>query len=121
MVRPITRYEDSDEEEGQGDKDKENNANSSNANTAGETVEEAMEKMFEEEEKKEEETKEKDDDDDDGGGDKVFPIFRRSSVRTGLRGSPAKLASTPNKGWIQQSSLSDSYGRSFITFDRIFH
>ena len=99
MVRPSTRYEDSDEEEGQGDKDKENNANADNANTKGETtVEEAMEKMFEEEGEKdkkeeEEETKEKDDE-----GGKVFPIFRRSSARTGHRGSPAKNASTPNKG-----------------------
>ena len=51
MVRPSTRYEDSDEEEGQGDKDKENNANADNANTKGETtVEEAMEKMFAEKE-----------------------------------------------------------------------
>ena len=100
MGRPFPRYEDSDEEEGQGDK--ENNANADNAKS-GETVEEAMEKMFnddEEKEKEKEETKEND------GGDSgnVFPIFRRSSARTGLRGSPAKLASTPNKGWVYQST-----------------
>ena len=56
--------------------------------------------MFQEEDgngeqKKEEETKEKEEEDGDGG--KVFPIFRRSSARTGLRGSPAKGGSTPNK------------------------
>ena len=57
-----------------------------------------MEKMFQEDEKdqkeKEEETKEKEEEDESG---KVFPIFRRSSARTGLRGSPAKGGSTPNK------------------------
>ena len=57
--------------------------------------------MFQEDEekdqkKKEEETKEKE---EEGDGGKVFPIFRRSSARTGLRGSPAKGGSTPNKVW----------------------
>ena len=54
--------------------------------------------MFQEDEKDEkdkEETKEKEEEEGDGG--KVFPIFRRSSARTGLRGSPAKGGSTPNK------------------------
>ena len=53
--------------------------------------------MFQEDEKdekeKEEDTKEK----EEGDGGKVFPIFRRSSARTGIRGSPAKGGSTPNK------------------------
>ena len=72
MTPPFTRYEDSDEEEGQGDK--ENNAKTNNANTAKETVEEKMEKMFNEEEK--EESKEND------GGSEVFPIFRYCKVIT---------------------------------------
>ena len=74
------------------------------------------------EEKEKEETKE-----NDGDGGNVFPIFRRSSARTGLRGSPAKLASTPNKGCIHQSSFSKEFGPSldfiwdFIEFDGICH
>ena len=55
--------------------------------------------MFQEDEKDpkedKEETKEKEEEEGEGG--KVFPIFRRSSARTGLRGSPAKSGSTPNK------------------------
>ena len=63
----------------------------------GETVEEAMEKMFQEDEKDEKEKEETKEKEEEGDGGKVFPIFRRSSARTGLRGSPAKGGSTPNK------------------------
>ena len=88
------RYEDSDDEEavGQGCKEKPAADNTH----AGDTVEEAMEKMFGEGEKE---------DDKENGG--VFPIFRRSSARTGLRGSPAKLASTPTRAKKSQSSAAD--------------
>ena len=90
------RYEDSDEEEAAGQGGKENAAAADNAHT-GDTVEEAMEKMFGK--------GEKDEDDKENGG--VFPIFRRSSARTGLRGSPAKLASTPSRAKKSQSSSAD--------------
>ena len=108
MVRPITRYEDSDEEEGQGEPDKENDAKKANSNAKkgpGETVEEAMEKMFQEDEKEKAEKEDTKENDDNGEGNKVFPIFRKSSARTGLRGSPAKSGSTPNKGWLHKSRL----------------
>ena len=35
-----------------------------------------------------------------------LPIFRRSSARTGIRGSPAKLASTPTKKAASRRSQS---------------